>query len=195
MDVASIEDLKREARRSAKERRLRAHELDGPEAAQTVAARFLNEIKLQRDDVVSAYWPMRTEIDSRPTMLALHARGVHLCLPVIEGRDAPLRFRSWSPRTEMVPGPYGASVPATGHWLEPTVLITPVLAFTRAGARLGYGGGFYDRTLGRLRSAGGGARAIAIAYAAQEVAQLPTGDRDQPLDAIVTERELISIAA
>ena len=183
-------DAKKAARAAARDRRKTAHEDHGPDAAQAVAVRFLSEIDLRPGDVISGYWPIRTEIDPRPLMLALKARHATLCLPVIEAMDQPLSFRAWEPRTEMTPGPFGAAVPAGGEMLEPTVLITPLLAFSRAGARLGYGAGHYDRTLARLR-ARRQTRAVAIAYAAQEAPDLPVEATDQPLDAIVTELEII----
>jgi 5-formyltetrahydrofolate cyclo-ligase len=107
-------------------------------------------------------------------------------VPVIEGKGLPLRFREWSPGVRMQPGPFGAQVPATGDWLQPELLIVPLLAFDAAGRRLGYGGGFYDRTLAALR-ARGPVRAIGLAYAAQQVGEVPADATDQPLDAIVTE--------
>ena len=123
-------------------------------------------------------------------MLALHARKIRLCLPVIEAMDLPLRFRSWAPETEMAAGQFGAAIPANGDEVEPTLLITPLLAFSRGGGRLGYGAGHYDRTLAQLRAARP-TRAVAIAFSAQEDPELPLEATDQPLDAVITERETI----
>ncbi|MBB5515161.1 5-formyltetrahydrofolate cyclo-ligase [Rubricella aquisinus] len=140
--------------------------------------------------IVSGYMPIRTELDPRPAMIALHAQGARLCVPVIAGEGQPLLFREWTPDCTMVDGPFGAQVPETGAWFEPDTLIVPLLAFDRAGYRLGYGGGFYDRTLERLRALRP-TRAIGLAYGAQEVPRVPTEPTDQPLDAIVTEGGVI----
>jgi 5-formyltetrahydrofolate cyclo-ligase len=115
-----------------------------------------------------------------------------VCVPVIPGPGMPLRFREWSPGCRMVAGAFGALIPAEGAWLEPQVLIVPLLSFDRRGYRLGYGGGFYDRTLERLRSRGA-TLALGFAFAAQEVAEVPTEPTDQPLDAVLTETGLIPL--
>ncbi|MBK6467600.1 MAG: 5-formyltetrahydrofolate cyclo-ligase [Rhodobacter sp.] len=133
--------------------------------------------------VLSGYMPMRTEIDPLPAMAA--HRGV-VGVPVIPGPAMPLRFREWSPGCALEAGAFGAMIPAEGAWVEPEVLIVPLLAFDARGYRLGYGGGFYDRTLEALR-ARRPTLAVGFAFAAQEVAEVPTEPTDQRLDAIVTE--------
>ena len=137
--------------------------------------------------VLSGYMPMRTEIDP---LAAMAAHRGPVVVPVIAGRDLPLRFREWTPGAAMEPGPFGASVPAEGAWIDPEVLIVPLLAFDRQGYRLGYGGGYYDRTLERLR-ARHPVIAVGFAFAAQEVDAVPTEPTDQPLDLIVTETGVI----
>ncbi|MFV0476189.1 MAG: 5-formyltetrahydrofolate cyclo-ligase [Pikeienuella sp.] len=143
--------------------------------------------------VIAGYRPIRTEIDPTEAMAALAAAGARLCVPVIEAEGAPLKFREWAEDAAMVEGPFGAMVPAAGAWLTPAVLIVPLLGWDRAGGRLGYGGGFYDRTLERLRVAGP-ARAIGFAYGAQELTAAPAGPFDQRLDAVITEDEVIETA-
>lgn len=133
--------------------------------------------------VLSGYMPMRTEIDPLPAMAA-HRGPVGV--PVIPGAAMPLRFREWTPGCALVPGEFGALIPAEGAWLEPEVVIVPLLAFDARGYRLGYGGGFYDRTLEGLR-ARRPTLAVGFAFAAQEVAEVPIDATDQRLDAIVTE--------
>jgi 5-formyltetrahydrofolate cyclo-ligase len=141
--------------------------------------------------VLAGYLPMRSEIDPRPAMAA--HRGP-VCVPVVAGRGRPLAFRAWSPGAALVPGTFGAPVPEEGDWLTPAVLIVPLLAFDRAGYRLGYGGGFYDRTLAALRAAGPVA-AIGFAFAAQEVPAVPREPTDAPLDLVVTETGPISVGS
>ncbi|MCW3782162.1 5-formyltetrahydrofolate cyclo-ligase [Defluviimonas salinarum] len=137
---------------------------------------------------LAGYMPMRTEIDCLPAMAA-HAGAVGV--PVILGAGTPLKFRSWSPEATMVAGEFGALIPESGDWVEPDVLIVPLLAFDRRGYRLGYGGGFYDRTLEGLR-ARKSVTAIGFAFAAQEVDEVPIEPTDQPLDLIVTEAEVFA---
>ena len=153
-------------------------------AGQGLACAHLSRLlSAYRGKVVSGYMPMRSEIDPLPSMAA-HDGPV--CVPVITGRGHPLVFRRWTPEAEMVPGDFGALIPAKGDWLVPQVLIVPLLAFDARGYRLGYGGGFYDRTLEGLRAAGP-VVAIGFAYAEQELGQVPIEPTDQPLDWIVTE--------
>ena len=138
--------------------------------------------------VLAGYMPMRTEIDPLAAMAAHLAAGEggRVCVPVIPGPGLPLRFREWTPGAVMEPGEFGALVPAAGDWLVPSVLIVPLLAFDWRGYRLGYGGGFYDRTLEVLR-ASGPAIAVGFGFAAQEVEEVPVEPTDQKLDLIVTE--------
>ena len=133
---------------------------------------------------LAGYMPMRTEIDPLPAM-AVHQGAVGV--PVIIAAATPLKFREWGPGVAMVPGEFGALIPAEGAWIVPQVVIVPLLAFDALGYRLGYGGGFYDRTLAGLR-AGGPVRAVGFAFAAQEVAEVPIDGYDQRLDAVVTEQ-------
>jgi 5-formyltetrahydrofolate cyclo-ligase len=131
---------------------------------------------------------MRAEIDPRPAMVRAVLRGPVL-LPVTR-RGRPLLFRHWQPGTPMVRDGYGVEHPDDAQETgTPEVLVVPLLAFDAAGHRLGYGGGYYDRTLTMLRSAAP-VTAIGFAFAAQEVARLPATDTDQTLDGIVTEREV-----
>jgi len=134
---------------------------------------------------VSGYMPIRTEIDPRPAMREL-ARHGPVGVPVIQGPGLPLEFHRWTPEAEMRKGPFGAPVPARAEPLEPGVVILPLVAFDARGCRLGYGGGFYDRTLERLRACRP-LLAVGLAYAAQQADELPVEDTDQPMDAVVTE--------
>ena len=133
---------------------------------------------------LAGYMAMRTEIDPLDAMAA-HAGPVGV--PVITGAGQPLRFREWGPGCALIEGEFGARIPAEGAWLEPEVLIVPLLAWDRRGYRLGYGGGFYDRTLEVLRATTRVA-AIGLAYAVQQIRAIPVEPTDQPLDMIVTDR-------
>jgi 5-formyltetrahydrofolate cyclo-ligase len=175
-----MSDIKALARSEAYARRAVAFAAGQGQAAE-ILADFLAG---QRGRVLSGYMPMRTEIDPLPAMAA-HQGPVGV--PVIVAKATPLRFREWSPGCPMVEGAFKAMIPEEGAWVEPEVLIVPMLAFDARGYRLGYGGGFYDRTLEGLR-ARGPVLAVGFAFAAQEVAEVPTDEFDQRLDAVVTEK-------
>ncbi|WP_135448882.1 MULTISPECIES: 5-formyltetrahydrofolate cyclo-ligase [Tabrizicola] len=175
-----MNDIKTLARQAAFARRAEAHAAGQGQAAEILA----DYLSPHAGKVLSGYMPMRTEIDPLPAMAA-HQGPVGV--PVIIGKGQPLRFREWSPGAKMVEGAFKALIPEDGAWLEPQVLIVPLLAYDARGYRLGYGGGFYDRTLEGLR-ARHPVLAVGFAYSAQEVHEVPTEPTDQPLDAIVTER-------
>ena len=139
---------------------------------------------------LAGYMAMRSEIDPTPAMAEAAAHGP-VGVPVIVAKGQPLRFRLWEPDCAMIAGDFGAQVPATGDWMIPQILIVPLVAFSRTGGRLGYGGGFYDRTLEQLR-AQGPVMAVGFAYVAQEDHDLPLEPTDQPLDLIVTEQGIIT---
>ncbi|HTI00647.1 MAG TPA: 5-formyltetrahydrofolate cyclo-ligase [Acidisoma sp.] len=153
-----------------------------PALGQELARHFLAGFQLDPGLPVSGFWPMGDEIDIRPLLHALHARGHPIGLPVTGRRGAPLVFRTWTPGAPMTPGRFGTSHPE-GPELTPAALLIPLLAFDAGGRRLGYGGGFYDRTLALLPEA----LRIGCAYEAQEVSLVPTGPFDQKLHAIATE--------
>ncbi len=179
------QDAKAIARKAAFAARKSAH----AEAATTTppaTAYLLDAIGPGPGRIIAGYMPIRTELSPLPAMKALHAQGARLCVPVIAGQGLPLDFREWTPCCAMESGPFGARVPASGDWLTPDTLIVPLVAFDAHLNRLGYGGGFYDRTLERLR-ASASTRAIGLAYAAQELPHVPQEPTDQPLDALVTE--------
>ncbi|MCB2110018.1 MAG: 5-formyltetrahydrofolate cyclo-ligase [Defluviimonas sp.] len=179
----TLAGIKAAARDAAYARRKAAFAARGSEDAR----RLLEVLGSHAGKALSGYMPMRTEIDCLPAM-ATHRGPVGV--PVILGPGQALRFRAWSPGAEMVPGTFGALVPAEGDWIEPEVLIVPLLAFDRRGYRLGYGGGFYDRTLEALR-ARGPVTAIGFAFAAQEVDEVPIEATDQPLDIVVTDKGIL----
>ncbi len=193
----SLDAEKKALRATAAARRAALARAAGSEAGAQLRDRFLAAVPLPAPGaVVSAFWPMGEEIDVRPLLERLDALGYRCCLPVTVGRGKPLVFRRWSPGLALVPGGFGTSVPPEGQPLAtPDVLVVPLLAFDRRGYRLGYGGGFYDRTLEALRAAGRAPLAVGIGYAGQEIAQVPHHAGDQRLDWVVTEREAFPAAA
>ncbi|MEM9010398.1 MAG: 5-formyltetrahydrofolate cyclo-ligase [Pseudomonadota bacterium] len=178
-------------RRRAQQRR---DALTGREGASTAACRHLVAlIERSGDGAIASYLPIRSELDPRPAMTSLAENGRTVAVPVVVGAAQPLTFRAWQPGCRLVTGAFGVAVPEEGEAVTPDLLIVPLLAFDRAGYRLGYGGGFYDRTLERLRAAGP-VVAIGVAFAAQEVDAVPREATDARLDAIVTEAGVIALS-
>jgi len=172
-------------------RRAATHGQTDPEPAMQAVLSWIAGKKDVR--CISAYAAIRTEIDPRPLMIDLSNQGFTLCLPVVVGRAQPLVFRRWDPETELIKGAFGAPIPPeTASELIPDAVIAPLLAFDRRGHRLGYGGGFYDRTLAKLRAAAP-VPAIGLAYSVQEVDEVPTDATDIALDAIATEAGLTTL--
>ncbi len=132
--------------------------------------------------VVGGFWPLVGEIDVRALLVALVGRGHRVGLPVTPARGAGLSFRRWRPGAGLRAGRFGTLEPVTEEAVVPTVLLVPLLAFDRRGRRLGYGGGYYDRTL-----ADTGALGIGCGFAVQEVDRVPTETHDCVLDAVATE--------
>jgi 5-formyltetrahydrofolate cyclo-ligase len=189
-------EAKRALRALATERRRQLAIEVGPEAAGIAAAdQFLAVCNPEPGTVISGYWPLEGEFDPRPLMTRLVERGHPLGLPVVIGRDQPLQFRDWRPGIALVPGPFRVPTPPPDAApVEPRILLVPMLAFDREGYRLGYGGGFYDRTLEQLRGRGG-ALAVGTAFDGQEVNHVPHATFDQPIDWIVTERRALRVGA
>ena len=153
-----------------------------PAAGAQLTQHFLAHLTLPAGAVVTGFWPMGDEIDIRPLLITLAEMGHPIGLPVTGRRGEALVFRRWQPGQALVPGRFGTSHPE-GPEVQPAILLMPLLAFDPYGNRLGYGGGFYDRSLAGLP----GALRIGCAFAAQEMPLVPTGPFDQKLHAIVTE--------
>lgn len=186
--AAASDDVLQAAKAAARKiARARRAGLANAEAPARLAAALLAGHAPPKGAIIAGYWPMGEEMDPRPLMLALAARGHALALPITPPRCQPLAFRAWAPGAALRAGPMGTSEPVAGAELRPDILLVPLLAFDRAGRRLGYGGGFYDRTLAALP----GAKAIGIAYAGQEMPEVPAGPQDFRLPLIATEAGVI----
>ncbi len=196
--LSALQEEKRALRKAAKAARgavARADRQAGGPAAAALRDHFLAAVAPAAGAVVSGYWPLGDEIDPRPLMAALAERGHRLALPAIRGADQPLDFRAWTPGEALQPADFGTQEPLAGaEELRPALLLVPLLAFDAAGYRLGYGGGFYDRSLALLRGAGD-ILAVGLAYAGQQVAAVPREATDQPLDLVVTDRGVLTPAS
>jgi 5-formyltetrahydrofolate cyclo-ligase len=182
--MTDLDHAKRAARRAA----LAAREGMAPSLGADLARHLLASVRLPAAAIVAGVWPMPGEIDLRPLMRTLHARGNRIVLPETPPRGHPLLFRQWFPGAPMQAGRFGTVHP-TGPQLAPEVVLVPFVAFDQRGMRLGYGGGYYDRTLAELP----GVLTIGCGFAAQEVPAVPCGVHDVRLDIIATERGIIDL--
>jgi 5-formyltetrahydrofolate cyclo-ligase len=159
-------------------------------AAQAITARAF-PVEIVRGTIASGYWPIRSELDPMPLMRYLVSRGAQLALPVITGRDRPLIFRAWTADARLQRGQLGIMEPSRqSAVVEPDILLVPLAAFDRAGHRIGYGAGHYDRTLQQLRTSKT-IVAIGLAFAAQEIEAVPALPHDVRLDYVLTEERTI----
>lgn len=190
--MTSVQSEKRALRDDCLRRRaLAAGGQDRHEAESALAREFRTAVPVRPGAVVAGYIPIRDEIDIRPVLRRLRGMGHEIALPRIVRSGVPLRFAVWEAGAELVPGPFGTvHPPADALAVLPDVVIVPLLAFDRGGYRLGYGGGYYDRTLAELRRHRA-VTAVGVAFAEQEVAAIPRDRHDQRLDWVVTDREAI----
>lgn len=180
-------------RQRAKAERDRLAQAAGEHPGQALLRQVQASIPLVPGTTVSGYWPMGSEIDVRPLLNKLHKDGHRTMLPVMQGAGRGLLFKVWAPGDALQPAKYGTSEPmGEADFSVPEVLLVPLLAFDAEGYRLGYGGGFYDRTLSELRGLAH-VTAIGVAFAGQEVAAVPREATDQPMDWIATEEGVRAI--
>ncbi|MDX2009309.1 MAG: 5-formyltetrahydrofolate cyclo-ligase [Myxococcaceae bacterium] len=175
---------------------MKARRAELAEASSDAASAVLRHVTLRaRPRVVSGTMPVGNELDPRPLMRHLASLGTLLSLPRTPPRGQPLTFHAWTPQTRFVRSGFGIEEPAPETaLLVPDLVLVPLLAFDRTGARLGYGGGYYDLTLRTLR-AQGAVFALGLAYSGQEVPLVPTEPFDERLDAVVTEAGWIDATA
>jgi 5-formyltetrahydrofolate cyclo-ligase len=184
---------KKAARAAARERRSAAQARLGLDAGPAFARHFMDELLprlgLAGGAAIAGYSPISSEADPIPLLRAVFEAGFATALPAVAAPAQPLVFRRWRPGDPLVDGPHGTrEPPADAGAVQPELLVVPLLAFDKVGRRLGYGGGYYDRTLAFLRARTPGFKAVGLAFSAQEADELPADDKDQRLDWIVTER-------
>lgn len=192
MTSTAIDDRKANLRRDTFARRdaLSADMRQG--AAETLAERPF-PVAVPTGAVVSGYSPMRSEFNPLPLMRNLERAGARLALPVVQGRGQPLLMRAWAFGAPLGRGVWGIREPLPdAPEVYPDILLVPLAAFDRAGRRVGYGAGYYDRTIARLRAMKP-VLALGLAFSVQEVPEVAVTDRDEPLDLVLTERETIDL--
>jgi 5-formyltetrahydrofolate cyclo-ligase len=188
----SIAECKSALRREAMTRRDALPAEVRQAAVETIAAREF-PLATPPGTIISGFMPMKTEINPLPLLRKLADAGASLALPVVVGRGKTLVMRAWLWGEELGSGVWGIREPKPqAPQVDPDILLVPLLAFDRTGYRLGYGGGYYDLTIASLR-ARKAVTAVGIAFAAQEVASVPTTPRDARLDLVLTERDVIDL--
>ena len=184
--TGNISIFKSDLRKAVKSKRSRIYSVKSEKDAQNLLADYLLR-KVNVYQIIASYSPIQSEISPMGAIERLAARGYSLCLPVVVEKNQPLKFRSWRINDELIVGNYGVSIPKGGDWVVPEVIIVPLLAFDDKGYRLGYGGGFYDRTLERLKSEKE-VKAVGFAFSGQYSADIPRDEYDHKMDTIVTEQ-------
>ncbi len=195
-DEMSLNDKKQELRQAAKEKRHAAADAAGPDAAAKMAANYFRAASgfgSPETSAISGYWPMADELDVRPLLERLDREGRALALPVVVAKGEPLIFRRWRPGMALDEGGFGTRHPGpAAPELTPAILLVPLLAFDGRGHRLGWGGGFYDRTLAQLR-ARGPVVAVGVAFHGQHMDRIPDTPGDEPVDWVITEEDVLEI--
>jgi 5-formyltetrahydrofolate cyclo-ligase len=187
---SSASALKAALRQQALARRDALPGAERAQAAESIAARAF-PLAVAPGAIVAGFMPMKSEINPLPLMRKIAAAGARLALPVVAGKGQPLIMRAWGFGEPLASGVWGIrEPPPAAPVVAPDILIVPLLAFDRAGQRIGYGAGYYDMTIAALR-AEKEVLAVGLAFAAQEIAAVPATERDAPLDLVLTEREVI----
>jgi len=185
---------KQRARAAALKRRAAAHAGD-PEAGRRLADHFPDCLWPKLHSLVAGYYAVRSEIDPAPLMETFWCEQARLALPCVTAPDAPLEFRAWAPGDALETGAYSIACPQPrAPVLTPDLVLVPLLAFDHMGRRLGYGGGYYDRTIAALRAAGD-VQVVGLAYSAQRLTRVPSAAHDMRLDWIVTEHGALKAGA
>jgi 5-formyltetrahydrofolate cyclo-ligase len=164
------------------------------QAAQQLSVHLFKFIP-QNCRVIAGYMAIHGEINVAPALAAFHARGHTLALPVVIGEGKPLVFRKWQPGAALEKGAYGIDVPpATASEVVPDAVIVPLAAFDAEGHRLGYGAGYYDKTIARMRAQKKDILLVGAAYSQQQVEKIPADEHDRKLDVVVTEKGIVTFS-
>ncbi len=182
----SIKKSKADLRKLAKIIRRRVYSVNSEKIAQDKLIEYIHQ-KFPDSQCVAGYCPIQTEISPMDAMKKLDSWQYPICLPVVVGKNVSLKFRSWKVNEKLIKGEYGASIPNSGEWVIPRLIIVPLLAFDKTGYRLGYGGGYYDRTLEHLKK-DNAVKAVGFAFSGQFCSEIPKDEYDHKLDTIITEQ-------
>ncbi len=179
------EEAKAALRRQAHATRAALPAEDRADAARQVAAHFFEQVAYDPADVIAGYWRIRDELDCQPILIRLMDSGQKVVLPVVQGDEAPLDLRVWEADAPLYEAGFGTLAPSDmAPRARPDLVLMPLLGFDAQGTRLGYGGGYYDRTLAALPKK---PMLVGLAFSVQELSHIPRQSHDVPLDAVVTE--------
>jgi len=183
--MTEIERAKHELRQQAHAKRAALSPSFRYEAAIGAAETFTASVPIKSGQVISLYWGIRDELSTEPLLIQLMDEGHQVCLPVVMGKAQPLEFRLWKEGEPLEPSGFGTLAPSQyAPKVEPDVLVMPLLGFDANGMRLGYGGGYYDRSVAGIKKP---TLLVGYAFADQEFDQLAFNKHDMPLDMVVTE--------
>lgn len=182
----NVESGKAALRHKAREARAAIPDRTRAASAKAAAEHFFKAVSFAPTDIIAGYWRIKDEMDCQPILVRLMDSLQPVCLPAVLGDDQPLSLRLWEPHMPLYEAGFGTLAPAEfAPLVEPDLIIMPLLGFDARGTRLGYGGGYYDRTLARLQKR---PRLIGLAFASQELEAIPRESHDIPLDMVVTEQ-------
>ncbi|PXA92919.1 5-formyltetrahydrofolate cyclo-ligase [Nostoc sp. 3335mG] len=180
-----IEAEKAQLRQEARRRRAALDPDFRSEASNAVSFHFFDKVAFTPEDAIAGYWRIRDEVDCRPILVRLMDGGQTVVLPVVTGPDEPLEFRVWASDAPLYEAGFGTLAPSDlAPRRAPDLILVPLLGFDSMGTRLGYGGGYYDRTLAAL---GRRPMLVGLAFAAQQLPTIPRARHDVALDAVITE--------
>ncbi len=178
-------------RRSMIEIREELSQNAAPKVADILAAKILLLREMRNAKIISAYYTIGSEMDVLPALKAFHVAHHDICLPIVVKKDSPLLFRKWDFKSELEEAAHGIKQPpASAEELMPDIIIVPLLAFDESCMRIGYGGGFYDRTIAAYRDKGREFITVGAAFEGQKIDHVPCEAFDQKLDIIVTEEKI-----
>ena len=196
MTLSHIDEAKRALAHKMRIVRIKVHRKIGRAVANIVCDQLQKAremgLAIDKEAIVSGYWPIRDELDVRMLLRRLHEEGMRCALPVTQGKHKGLLFRRWQPGDILQEERFSVAVPASNRpVLIPEIMLVPLLAIDREGNRLGYGGGYFDRTLlSRKHSGEGPVVTVGLAYEAQIVSHVPNDERDIRLDWLITEQNV-----
>jgi 5-formyltetrahydrofolate cyclo-ligase len=171
------------------ERRLAVPREDRTRWSTQITRRILGKLSANSPTLLGFYWPFKGEYDPRDVAESLHAQGIGLALPVVVRIKAPLEFRAWHPGARLESGVWGIPVPANGEAVLPDTLLVPLVGYDQRGFRLGYGGGFYDRTLAAMPRR---PVTLGVGFALASLDTIYPQPHDIPMDVVITEQQSTS---
>ena len=189
--MITLEETKKKLRETFKVKRKKTFLKNGVIFSEMISSHFINWFANQQNiKNVAFYYPINTEVDPFPIARLLKERNLNYCLPVVQKLNSPLIFREWKEDTKLVVSNFGAKIPSEGDLIVPDLMLIPLLAYDDFGYRLGYGGGFYDRTILNFKqSVEKKIFTVGLAFSCQKYSgKLPIDKNDKKIDSVLTEK-------